>query len=86
MKNPDGDEIWGDGDWWQKRINSKGTKMKYILSPKELKQLTKASEPWYASLIFAGVYVLGFLLYGVITGSYCGAILWPFLLPFHFIF
>lgn len=56
--------------------------MKYIVTPRELKELTKAPVKWYIHWMPGLVYIGGILFVAWFTGSTCAAISWPIWLIF----
>lgn len=61
--------------------------MKYIISPEELEQLTKAPEPWFVLFLpVVWFYIVGILISVAVTHSWCRGLIWPLELLYRIIF
>lgn len=96
MEHPTGEEIWGPGDWWQRRNEKKVTKhlerRHYQTATQEkiykVEIVTTVNPlPWYGYLLHPlPIYILGVLITKVVWGSWLAGLCWPILAPFKIYF
>ena len=98
MKHPTSEEIWGEGDWWQRRKNKQkinkhlgrhghylpGTNRssKHDENIEKIFGIQTVSDGSRTGLWVLGGYILGILLVRVIYDSWFLGLLWPIIAPF----
>lgn len=90
MKHPTGEEVWGPGDWWQRRINKKkinkhlGQHGHYLPgeNPEKTYRVQIVSDIKSKRWLL-GSYILGVLLVKIIYDSWFFALVWPACLIFR---
>lgn len=96
-QRPTGEEIWGPGDWWERRKNRQkinkhvGRHGHYLPAvnrnnkqqiPQKIHWTYWFSLPSLSVLNPIRIYILGVLLVKIIYGSWIFGLLWPMIVPF----